>query len=218
MTNPQIPYHNETKFLLAVDCIVLGFDGVKLFALLVKRKFKPMQNKWSLMGGFLKEDENLNEAASRIIDDLTGLKDLYLEQLNTYSDIYRDTASRVVSVAYFALLNTKNFPLPISKEYLSEWFEIGNVPKLIFDHNHMLEDTIKSIREKILKYPIAFSLLPEKFSMSQLQNLYEAILEQSLDKRNFRKQIISSNIISKTIYKEKTSSKKGAYLYSFNKN
>ncbi|TAG55947.1 MAG: NUDIX domain-containing protein [Cytophagales bacterium] len=209
-------YASYPKFLLSVDCIVFGFKENKLFCLLIKRNFEPEIGKWSLVGGFLNENENLNQCASRVVFDLTGLDKIYLEQLETYSEINRDWADRVVSVSYFALINLELFEMPSNTNYTAKWFEINEIPELIFDHNKMINNSLQNIRSKIGKFPIAFSLLSERFSLPKLQNVYEAILSESLDKRNFRKNMLASGLIKKLEEKDKTSSKKGAYLYSFN--
>lgn len=209
-------YASYPKFLLSVDCIVFGFKENKLFCLLIKRNFEPEIGKWSLVGGFLKENENLNQSATRVVFDLTGLDKIYLEQLNTHSELNRDWADRVISVSYFAFLNLETFEMPQNSNYNAQWFEINQIPKLIFDHNEMISSALENIRSKLGKFPIAFSLLSERFSLPKLQNVYEAILSEPLDKRNFRKNILASGLIKKLEEKDKTNSKKGAYLYSFN--
>ena len=209
-------YENEDKALVAVDCIIFGFDQEQLKLLLIKRDFEPEKGRWSLMGGFLKMDETVDEAAVRVLRTLTGLQEVFMEQLRVFSKIDRDPVQRTVSVAYYALINIQDHNKELIKKYSAEWFELSKKPKLIFDHDSMVEEAIKCLRTEISLRPMGFELLPEKFTMRQLQKLYEAILGQKLDKRNFIKKINSLDILSKLDEKDMTSSKKGSYLFKFN--
>ncbi len=208
-------YKAHTKTLLAVDCIIFGFDQDNLKILLIKRDFEPEKGKWSLMGGFLRPDETLDEAASRILQKLTGLHDIYLDQLRSFSQPDRDPVDRTVSTAYYALINIEEHNKELTKKHSAEWFNIQDIPALIFDHNDMIRQAIKRLRYKASTEPIGFELLPEKFTMRQLQKLYEAILGQELDKRNFIKKILSLDVLIKLDEKDMTSSKKGSFLYKF---
>ena len=210
-------YKKHDKLLLAVDCIIFGFDGNKLKALLIKRNFDPGKNHWSLMGGFIKREESVDDAAKRILLQLTGLKDIYMEQLTCFGDVNRDPGGRVISLAYFALIKINGNSHASMEEHNAQWFELNNIPKLIFDHRNMIELAKKRLREKISNHPVGFELLPEKFTLQQLQNLYEAIYEISFDRRNFSRKILSLQIFKKLDEKEKASSKKGAYYYVFDK-
>ncbi len=206
-------YNNEDKILVAVDCIIFGFDKEDLKILLIKRNFEPKKGHWSLMGGFLKKNENLNVAANRILFQLTGLDDIYMEQLFAFSEVNRDPAERTISVAYYALINIKedhsldNFP--------AKWFSVNELPEIIFDHPEMIQRAIKRLRYRVSKQPIGFELLPTKFTMRQLQKLYESILGQKLDKRNFINKINSLDILIKLKEKDMSSSRKGSFLYMF---
>ena len=208
-------YNNEDKLIAAVDCIIFGFNDNGLKILLVKRAIEPEKGKWSLIGGFLKKNETLDESAKRVLDELTGIKELYLEQLEAYSDIDRDPVTRTISIAYSALIKTTSKTL--SKDFDAKWFSISKLPKLIFDHNSMVDRAMRRLRHKASTQPIGLELLPEKFTMRQLQILYETILDLELDKRNFIKKITSFDILVKHDEKDMTSSKKGSYLYSFDK-
>ena len=208
-------YRAHTKVLLAVDCIIFGFDQDNLKILLIKRDFEPERGKWSLMGGFLTPDETLDDAASRILQKLTGLHDIYLDQLRSFSQPKRDPVDRTVSTAYYALINIEEHNKELTKKYSAEWFNIQDIPPLIFDHNEMISQAINRLRYKASVEPIGFELLPEKFTMRQLQKLYEAILGQELDKRNFIKKILSLDVLIKLDEKDMTSSKKGSFLYKF---
>jgi ADP-ribose pyrophosphatase YjhB (NUDIX family) len=208
-------YNNEDKILLAVDCIIFGFDKEDLKILLIKRDFEPEKGKWSLIGGFLKQEENLDEAAIRILHHLTGLHDIYMEQLYTFSKVDRDPAERTLSTAYYALIDIANHNQEIIKPASSQWFSLKKGPKLIFDHHLMVEKAIARLRRRALNKPIGFELLPEKFTMRQLQKLYEAILDKKLDKRNFINKFNSLDILVKLDEKDMSSSKKGAFLFKF---
>lgn len=210
-------YSSEDKVLLAVDCIIFGFDKNNLKILLIKRDFAPEKGKWSLMGGFLKKDENLDQAANRILQRLTGIANVYLEQLHSYSNIDRDPAERTISVAYYSLINIRNHDEELIEKFDAKWFSINEIPTLIFDHNLMVKNAINRLRYKTSKEPLGFKLLPAKFTMKDLQKLYEAILNQKLDKRNFINKIQSMNILIKLDEKDMSSSRKGSFLYQFDR-
>lgn len=210
-------YSATDKVLLAVDCIIFGFDNEDLKILLVKRDFEPEKGKWSLMGGFLKKEEILNDAASRILNYYTGFHDIYMEQLYAFSEIDRDPVERTISVAYYALINVKNHNEELIENFNAQWFSVNDAPKLIFDHDKMLKHAISRLRYRTSTKPIGFELLPEKFTMRQLQKLYEAILSKELDKRNFISKINSLDILIKSEEKDMHSSRKGSYLYTFDK-
>ena len=210
-------YQKEERQLLAVDCIIFGFDKGVLKLLLIKRNFEPEKGKWSLAGGFLRSDESLDDCAQRVLHELTGLKNVYLEQLFSYGDVSRDPGERVVSVAYFALLNSEECNNEISKDNEACWCPMNELPGLIFDHREMVDKALRRLQRKIKIRPIGFELLPEKFTLPQLQVLYEAIYQKDLDKRNFRKKILMMDLLDKLQEKDKSSSKKGAFLYCFNK-
>lgn len=210
-------YTSADKVLLAVDCIIFGFDSEGLKVLLIKRDFEPEKGKLSLIGGFLKKEEVLNNAAIRILDKYTGLQDVYMEQLYAFSEIDRDPAERTISVAYYALINIENHNEELIKNYQADWYSVSNVPKLIFDHDKMLAHAIRRLRYRTSIKPVGFELLPEKFTMLQLQKLYEAILSKELDKRNFISKINSLDILVKLEEKDMMSSRKGSFLYKFDK-
>jgi len=210
-------YKEHKKLYVAVDCIIFGFDNEGLKLLLIKRKFEPMKGKWSLMGGFLQEGESIDEAASRVLNQLTGLKQVYLEQLYTYGEVDRDPGERVLSVAYYALIKTDEFNTELGMIHGAKWFPMDKVPDLIFDHNVMVDKALRRLRRKSRTQPIGFELLPEKFTIPMLQRLYEAIYQTQMDKRNFRKKILQLNVLKKLDEKEKNGSRKGAFLYKFDK-
>src|SRR5688500_222261 len=208
-------YKSHQKVLVAVDCIIFGFDGSQLKALLIKRGFEPEKGKWSLMGGFVGKDEDADEAATRVLYSLTGMKDIYMEQLFTFTAVDRDSAGRVISIAYFALINIADYSEQLQLEHEAKWFLLNRMTTLIFDHNQMVKKAKERLQEKVVAHPIGFELLPTKFTLQQLQSLYEAIYDTPLDKRNFTKKILSLGVLNKLNEKEKQSSRKGAFYYVF---
>lgn len=208
-------YENQYRALLAVDCIIFGFDEDELKLLLIRRDFEPEKGNWSLMGGFLKENETLDSAGVRVLQTLTGLKDVYLEQLKAFSDLNRDPVERIISVAYYALINIREHDESLIQKHSAEWFSLSELPDLIFDHIEMVQTAIRRLRYRTSVQPIGFELLPENFTMRQLQKLYEAILDQKLDKRNFSKKINQMDILVRLKEKDMNSSRKGSYLFKF---
>jgi 8-oxo-dGTP diphosphatase len=212
-----VEYKPHDRFLVAVDCIIFGFDGLKLKALLIKRNFEPEINKWSLMGGFVNNNESVDDAAARVLVQLTGLRDIYMEQIGCFGDIQRDTAARVISIAYFALIKIDEHSEELLAQFNAKWYDLDKVPKLIFDHNKMLKVARERLQFKAASQPIGFELLPKKFTLTQLQNLYEAIFETTFDKRNFTRKIFALGVLQKLDEKEKETSRKGAFYYVFEK-
>ena len=210
-------YKSQDRILLAVDCIIFGFNGKEMKALLIRRGFEPEKGKWSLMGGFVGEKEPVHEAAARVLKQLTGFTNIYMEQLYCFGDTNRDTAGRVVSVSYFALINIEDYNEQLTHDHEARWFPLNKIPPLIFDHKQMVKKAKKVLAEKVSNHPIGFELLPAKFTLQQLQNLYEAIFEMPLDKRNFTRKILSINVLKKLKEKETQSSRKGAFYYMFDK-
>jgi ADP-ribose pyrophosphatase YjhB (NUDIX family) len=208
-------YKSHHKILVAVDCIIFGFDGSQLKALLIKRGFEPEKGKWSLMGGFVGRDENAEEAAIRVLYQLTGMKNIYMEQLATFTDVGRDSAGRVISIAYFALINIEDYSEQLQLEHEAKWFLLNKIPPLIFDHRKMVMKAKERLQEKVVAHPVGFELLPTKFTLPQLQSLYEAIYDVPLDKRNFTKKMLSLGVLNKLDEKERQSSRKGAFYYIF---
>jgi 8-oxo-dGTP diphosphatase len=210
-------YAEFPTFHVAVDCIIFGFDQSELKLLIHKRQFEPAKGGWSLFGGFVQIDESLDEAANRILFELTGLQKIYMEELQSYGEVNRDPAGRVISVAYFALISAEDFTGASSSQSGATWVSLKDLPPLIMDHNDMVEKGLRRLKRRAASQPIGFELLPEEFTMPQLQALYEAIYQADLDKRNFRKKILAMNVLIKLDQKDKTSSRKGAFLYRFDK-
>ncbi len=210
-------YKDHDSFLVAVDCIIFGFDGKEIKALLVKRSLEPEMGKWSLMGGFVTQNESVHEAASRVLENTTGLTNIYMEQLHCFGDVNRDSAGRVISIAYFSLIKLDDYSDVLMKEHNAKWFSLNKIPATIFDHKQMIKLSLEYLQQKSITHPIGFELLPNKFTLQQLQALYEAVYNTRFDKRNFTKKILSLNLLNKLSEKEKTTSKKGSFLYTFDK-
>jgi len=210
-------YAGQQPVLLAIDCIIFGFDGQDMKLLVIKRGFEPEKNKWSLMGGFLQPNEILDEAANRILKQLTGLEGVYMEQLYAFSAPERDPEERTISVAYFALVDIHRYEKQLSDQYQAEWFLLSQKPTLIFDHNEMVQLAQKQLRYRAALHPLLFELLPQKFTIPQLQNLYEGVYETRFDNRNFTRKIMSTGLLIKQTGKDKSNSKKGAYYYKLDK-
>ena len=208
-------YKEHPTFHVAVDSIIFGFDQGELKLLIHKRQFEPAKGEWSLFGGFIQKDESLDEAASRILFELTGLNNIYMEELQAYGEVERDPAGRVISVAYYALIPAKEFSEATSSQYGATWVSLKDLPPLIMDHNVMVAKGLRRLKRRATSQPIGFELLQGEFTMPQLQALYEAIYQVELDKRNFRKKILAMDVLIKLDTKDKSNSRKGAFLYRF---
>lgn len=210
-------YAGQARILIAVDCIIFGFDGKELKVLLIKRGFEPEKGNWSLMGGFVHEEESFEAAAARILKELTGLEEVYMEQLHAFSETDRDPIERTISVAYFTLIDIHKYEKQINANYHAEWFTLKKSPKLIFDHVRIVEMARKKLRYKAAFHPILFELLPGKFTLPQLQTLYEGVYGSIIDKRNFSRKVLSTQLLIKLKDKDKEGSKRGAFYYKLNK-
>lgn len=210
-------YNEHSKVLVSVDCIIFGFNGSLLQLLIGKRQMDPGRGEWSLYGGFVGQNENLEDAANRVILDLTGMKGLYIRQVGAFGRIDRDPGERVISIAYCTLINVKDYDDSLRIRYGLEWVNLNELPKLYSDHNQMIQNAISQIRRRINNEPLSFKLLPELFTLTQLQHVFETVMGKEIDKRNFRKRIKDIDFIEKTELIDKISSKRGAALYRFNK-
>ncbi len=210
-------YSHQNRMLVAIDCIIFGFDGLHLRLLLIKRGFEPEKGRWSLMGGFVHADESFDNAAARILKQLTSLDNVYLEQLYAFGNPHRDPVERTASITYFSLIDINQYEKQISHEYHAEWFHLKKIPSLIFDHKEMIKMAKGKLRYKAAFHPVLFELLPNKFTLPQMQNLYEDVYESVIDKRNFSRKILSTGLLIKQNHKDRESSKKGAYYYKLDK-
>lgn len=211
-------YKNKDSFLVAVDCIIMGFRDNELHILIARRPFEPLKGGLSLMGGFVNATENINDAAERVVGEFTGIENIFMEQVGAYGELNRDLADRVISIAYYALVDIELFETTtLAEKHDAHWVCITQLPELIFDHNKMVKDTMTILQRKAAVKPIGFNLLGEQFTLPTLQSLYESIYQETIDKRNFRKKLITMDILEKLDEKDKSSSKRGAFYYRFNK-
>lgn len=214
MTFDSYFYKSHNLFLFAVDCIIFGFHNNEIKLLVHPRAMEPEQGGLSLMGGFVRMNESVDQAASSILSNLTGLENIFMEQVKVYGELNRDPGERVISCAYYALIDINDYDDTLLN-HNSFWINLDEASKLIFDHHQMVKDAIAILRRKAMFEPIGLNLLPEKFTLTQLQSLYEAIYGKLLDKRNFRKRMLSLNFVEKLDEIDKSSSRKGAYYYKF---
>jgi 8-oxo-dGTP diphosphatase len=204
---------------VTVDIVIFTIRKRKLEVLLIQRGQEPYKDKWAIPGGFIRLSENLDDAAKRVLYEKTHVKDVYLEQIYTFGDPYRYPNARVITVSYFALIRSDDLKLE-AEEGLNiqqiNWQPVYSLPQLAFDHKEILSYAVKRLRDRLEYSPIAFQLLPKKFTLTQLQRTYEIILNTELDKRNFRKKIMSLGILNEYEEFTKASSKRPARLYGFN--
>ncbi len=208
----------KNKIQLTVDAVVFGYESGNISVLLVKRKYEPYKDGWALPGGFVFENENLEEAVQRELLEETGVRINYLEQLYTFGDLGRDPRGRVISVAYFGLVKPNAFKLQASTDAKkAEWFNIKKLPKLAFDHKKILKIAIERLQGKITYEPIGFELLDKKFPFSDLEKLYTTLLNREIDRRNFKKKITSLKVLDELDEKVSIGPGRPASLFSFNK-
>lgn len=202
---------------VAVDAVVFGYDKKQLSVLLIKRGVQPFKDSWALPGGLVKENESLEEAVQRELEEETGVTIDYLEQLYTFGKPGRDPRNRVVSVTYFGLVSPQHFQIAAATDATEvQWFSINELPELAFDHSMILDKALKRLQSKINYQPIGFELLKKEFPFSDLENLYQTILDRKIDRRNFRKKILSFDILIETDKIHKPSSGRPAKLFKFN--
>ncbi|MDD9935053.1 MAG: NUDIX domain-containing protein [Myxococcales bacterium] len=212
-----MPYSYEyPRAALTVDCVVFGLDDEELKIMLIQRGQPPFEGSWALPGGFVHLEETLEEAARRELEEETGLHKVFLEQLYTFGAVDRDPRERVVSVAYYALVKLSDHKVQAATDARdAAWFGVHDVPTLAFDHAEILQMALDRLRGKLRYQPIGFELLPKKFTLSQLQHLYELVLERELDKRNFRKKVLGMDLLIETDEVEQDVAHRAARLYRF---
>lgn len=203
---------------LTVDCVVFGIDEDDLKVMLIQRGVEPFKDMWAIPGGFVRIDESLEDAARRELQEETGIREVFLEQLYTFGTVNRDPRERVVSVAYYALTNLLGHAVDARTDASNAaWFALGDLPDLPFDHEEILSTSIERLRGKVRYQPIGFELLPDRFTLTQLQRVYEIVLDREIDKRNFRKKILAMEILKDTGDVEKDVAHRAARLYRFDK-
>src|SRR5437660_8899371 len=201
---------------LTIDCVVFGFDDGELKVLLIERGLEPFKGRWALPGGFVRVDETLDDAARRELEEEAGLKNIFLEQLYTFGEVERDPRERVVSVAYYALVKLSEHEAKAATDAANaRWFAVSKIPKLAFDHAEILAMALARLKAKVRYQPIGFELLPPKFTLSQLQHLYEAVLDANLDKRNFRKKVLGFGLLVPLKGKLQAGRQRPAQLFRF---
>jgi 8-oxo-dGTP diphosphatase len=211
----QTEVQSTNRIALSVDCVIFGFDENKLKVLLIRSDLKKFQGQWSLLGDLVQPDEDLDAAAYRILKQRTGLNDVYLEQVQTFGTIGRHPAGRVVTIAYCSLINVQHYKLKILDNEL-HWHDVKNVNEMAFDHQQIFEMCYKRLQKRIQEHPLGFSLLPKKFSLRDLQNLYEAILDTKMDRRNFRKKFFAMDFLIDLEEMEQDVPHRPGKLYRFN--
>ncbi len=204
--------------MVTTDCVIFGFDGSALKVLLIERGIDPFKGQWALPGGFMNMDEDAEQCARRELFEETGVRDMFIEQLYTYSDVNRDPRGRVVSIAYFALVKISDYELLAGDDANNaNWFSMHEIPSLAFDHDRVLRMAIQRLKGKVRYQPIGFELLEEKFTMRDLQNLYEAILELHIDRRNFHRKIMNMDILIQLDEKEANTPHRAGRYYQFDR-
>jgi ADP-ribose pyrophosphatase YjhB (NUDIX family) len=213
--NSVISYSNFSKHHVAVDCVIFGYDNDALKILLYPRSFEPNLGKWSLMGGFVGENESMDTAALRVLKQTVGLDNIYLEQVQGFSEPDRDPGGRVISMAYFALIRIDEHDKELVTKSGAKWWPINQFPEVIFDHKLMIDKSLERLQRKASLELVGKALLPEQFTLTQLHNLYNAIFQRKFDAGNFRKKIASTGILERMLQKDPSGSKRGAYFYRF---
>ncbi len=211
-------YKIHPQHYVAVDCVILGYQDEEIKLLLYPRSFEPYKGKWSLLGGFVQDNESADEAAARILKQTTGLEQIFLEQVASFSDPNRDPEARVISLAYYALIRIDLHDEEKVKENGAYWVSISKLPNLIFDHQGMFEKALVKLQQKAGYSLVGSELLPEMFTLSQLRKLYEAIFQREFDPGNFRKKILSLGVLEKLSVKDASESRKGAFYYKAKSN
>ncbi|HZL11458.1 MAG TPA: NUDIX domain-containing protein [Prolixibacteraceae bacterium] len=206
-------YQIHPRHYVAVDCVILGYQNEEVKLLLYPRSFEPYKGNWSLLGGFVQDDESADEAAARILKQTTGLEQIFLEQVASFSDPKRDPEARVISLAYYALIRIDLHDEERVRENGAYWIPIRKLPNLIFDHQEMFGQALIKLQQKAGYSLCGRELLPEMFTLIQLRKLYEAIFQREFDPGNFRKKILSLGVLEKTNEKDATESRKGAFYY-----
>ncbi len=207
-------YGDVPKYLVSVDCVIFGFEDDELKVLLCPRLVSPNYGNWSLMGGFVMPDESLEQAATRVLKGTVGLENIYLEQVKTFSKPDRDSGGRVISQAYFALIRISEQDRKLVRSKGAHWWEIGQLPEMIFDHKEMIDESLKKLKTVAFTDLIGRELMPEKFTLTQLHRLYSIVFGKDIDSANFRKKVLATQQLVRLNEKDHNS-RKGAFYYKF---
>lgn len=206
-------YNKHPKHFVAVDCVILGYNEGELCLLLYPRGFEPSKGAWSLMGGFVQELESSDDAAKRVLKKTTGLKDIFMQQVHTFAKLKRDSESRVISIAYYTLIRIEEHDKACVREHGAHWWPITELPEMIFDHGEMVKKALVKLQYEAGYRLVGEELLGEKFTLLQLRKLYEVIFQREFDPANFRKKILSLDVLERLNEKDLSESKKGAFYY-----
>jgi|TARA_B110000902_G_scaffold139534_1_gene161228 8-oxo-dGTP diphosphatase len=216
LSENNVPFQDYFNFGLSVDCVVFGYVGEEIKVLLVQRDAEPFLGSWALPGDLVPLDEDLADSASNVLQRLTGLEDIFMEQFYAFGSVDRHPAGRVATVGYYSLVKSDNYH-PVASSWVKEtkWFSIKDLPKLAFDHNQVLEKAINTLKRRVKYRPVGFELLPIKFTLLELQALYEALLDYKFDKPNFRKKILSMDLLVQLDEVQANVSHRPAKLFQF---
>lgn len=206
-------YKKHPKYFVATDCVIFGYRNEELCLLLYPRSFEPSKGSWSLMGGFVQNDESSDDAAKRVLKQTTGLQQIFLEQVESFARPDRDPEARVISISYYALIRIDDSDEMFVSEHGAQWWPITKLPAMVFDHNEIVEKALIKLQQMAGSSLVGKELLPEKFTLIQLRKLYEAIFQRKFDPGNFRKKILSLDALERLDIKNNSESKKGAYYY-----
>jgi 8-oxo-dGTP diphosphatase len=212
---PEKNYVIHPKYYVAVDCVIFGYELGELKLLLHPRRFEPLKGSLSLMGGFVQEQESVEEAARRVLMQTTGLQDIFLKQVKAFSEPTRDLGARVISVAFVALIPLHKHNKDLVHENGAHWCSVTRLPDLVFDHGTMVQKALECLQRQASTHLAGKELLPSQFTLMQLRQLYEAIFQKTFDPGNFRKKTLSMNVLERLNEKNTTESKKGAFYYAF---
>lgn len=211
-------FPSEILPYLSIDCVVFGFENGTLKVLLIERTDEPLNDRWALPGGFIKISESLDEAAHRILTEMSGLPDIYLEQIHAFGEVNRYPAHRVITIGFFALIKPETYQLhPTWNAKAAKWFDVNEIPDMPLDHNNIFNKAFIHLKQKVRHEPVGFELLPEKFTLTQIQQIYEAILQIKLDKRNFRKKLAKMHLVQPLEELQNNVAHRAARLYKFDK-
>lgn len=215
---PPAHFTNDTIDALSIDCLIFGFRNSELDILLIKHAEGISKGRWALPGGWIQYNEGVDQAANRLLTSLTGVANIYLEQLRSFGDVNRYPGKRVITIAYYALINADNYSLSAGFTASdAQWFSIHEIPRLPYDHNAIFKHGFQHLKHKVRHEPLGFNLLPKKFTLHQILKLYEAILETELDKPNFRRKLLNMNLLVPCDEKQRDVSHRAASFYRFDK-
>ncbi len=208
-------YLSQERQLIAIDCAIFGYRNGVLKLLLFHREKEPEMGKWSLVGGWVNSNESVENAAKRVLERITGLQDIFMEQVSVFSDPQRDPGGRVITVLFYSLIVLDEHNQRLSDSFGAQWWSVSEIPNLIFDHKQMVEKALEKLRQKASYHLVGRELLPPEFTITQLRNLYNSIFFKELDPGNFRKKVLSLDVLERLDVKDTSESKKGAYYYRF---